>query len=418
MPLWGNSTADESKPKYLHAGNIHHHYDPNKCYATMRGWEIVDENDIPELLVAIPGLSDSLVGANISAVEWGDGNYYSANTQTVVVVYNEQVVVTGHPTLVVTGSISGAITATHSSNYRNKMTFTFTIPSGIAQSFTVADQSIDLNGGTINDADGLLSTSSVVITAGIAAAIYPLAAKVVTVESITIAALSAGTYYGTEASHTLTVTFSAPVTVGAGTARTIATVWSGTSGPVGPVATYASGSTTTALVFTIAAIPDEAGTLSLATQSLGGTALLRDPVGGGVSPVISAAVATATGTKVVLPTAPVTVVWDATTPFLKNTAEYLLVNYGAAVTVAGGTPTVLVNWSGNSGPTLLASYVSGTGSTALRFDFTIPDEGGTASFVAKTILGTGTMKGSHSDTVNHIIAAGAVAATGTKVVAP
>lgn len=417
MPLWGNSTADESKPKYLHVGNIHHHYDPNKCYATMRGWEIVDENDIPELLVAIPGLSDSLVAGSISALEWGTGNYYSAGTQTVVVIYNEQVVVTGHPTLVVTGSITGAITATHSANYRNKATFTFTIPDGIAQSFTVADQSINLNGGTINDADGLLSNSSVVISALVAAAIHPLAAKVVTVESITIAALSAGTYYGTQASHTLTVTFSGAVTVGAGTVRTIATLWNGTSGPAGPVATYASGTGTSALVFTIAAIPDEAGTLSLATQSLGGTALLRDALGGGVSPVISPAVASATGTKVVLPTAPVTVVWDVTAPFIKNTTEYLIVNYGAAVTVAGGTPTVIVNWSGVSGP-ITASYVSGTGTTALRFNFAIPDEGGTASFVDQTIGGTGTMKGSHGDTVNHIIPIAAVAGTGTKVVAP
>ena len=546
MTLWADGTGgDETIPKYLHSDNIRHHYDPNKCYASMKGWEIFDENLLNEVLVAIPGLSNSLAGATIRALEFGDDVYTSNTLKTVVVVYNEAVTVSAlnELTLVVTGSVTGSITATHTATYKNRLTFSFTVPGELAQTLVVADQTIGAGAATVVDGDGNAATSSRVITTTVAAAMYPavitnvtidsitlaafdaatyhgretshlltltysgavtvvgsktiatvwtpalapsipiagpvatystgtgsailvftiaaipdeagvlsvvaqniggagtmkdadavlvqknitatlaatLTPKTVTIQTITLAALDAATYYGTEATHTLTITYNGIVNVvgsGGGVTPTIATVWSGTTGPVGPVATYSTGTGSTALVFTIAAIPDEVGSLSLATQTIGGTATMRDSFAAGVNRVISPTLAATVTPKTVLPDAPVTVVWDATAPFLKNTAEYLLVNYGAAVTVAGGTPTVLVNWSGVSGPTLLASYASGTGTSALRFNFAIPDEGGTASFAAQTILGTGTMKGSHGDTVNHIIAAGAVAATGSKVVAP
>ncbi len=294
MPLWGNSTADESKPKYILAANIGKHYDPNKLYATAAGWEITHENGLNELLVAIPGLSTSLGASDVVALEWG-GNFYGAGTATVIVCYNEEIVVTGHPTLVVTKSTGGTITATHVSNSKNRLVFSFTVTDGLATILSIGAQDIGLNGGSLTDADG--TTSNVAISAPIAAAIYPTATKTITLDNPVSATWEAGTFVKNTTGKTLTVVYDSAVTVVG--SKTIATLWSGVAGPTGPVATYASGSGTNTLVFTLATIPNEAGTLSIATQTIGGAGTMKDANGTTVNYVISAGIATATGTKVV-----------------------------------------------------------------------------------------------------------------------
>ena len=114
--------------------------------------------------------------------------------------------------------------------------------------------------------------------------------------SLSTLLLNAGTELSLMFGSTTVVYDSAVTVVGS---KTIATLWSGVSGPTGPVATYTSGSGTASLVFTLATIPNEAGTLSIATQTIGGAGTMKDINATTVNYVISADIATATGTKVV-----------------------------------------------------------------------------------------------------------------------
>jgi hypothetical protein len=303
MASWGTGIAgDESRPKFLTSDSIKGFYDINKVWADMKGWNATRLDSQDELLVAIPGLSNSLGGATIAALEFGDGNYFGAATQNIIVAFNEQVTVSAlsQLTLVVTGSVSGAITATHASTSKNRLKFGFTIPDGVSQTLTVSAQTIGAGTATVVDADGDGATSSRVISAGVAAALYPATTKTISLDNPVSLSFDAGTFVKTEATHTLTLVYDSAVTVGAsGSANTIATLWSGTTGPTGPVATYASGSGSATLVFNIAAIPNEAGTLSVATQTVGGTKTLKDVNSTTVNEVISAGICTTTGTKIV-----------------------------------------------------------------------------------------------------------------------
>lgn len=292
MALWGAVDG----PKWLAADTISGFYDLNKVWADEKGWNVTRPDDSEELLVAIGGLATKLGVASIVGLEWGSGNYYGAATQTVVVAYNEKITVAvDHPTLVVTGSVSGSITATHTSTSSNRLIFTFTIPDGVAQTLSVAAQSITLAGGsTIKDTNGTASDASVVISSGVAAGLYPSLTKAVPLDNPVSVTWSTGTFVQGDTNRSLTIVYDSPVTVVG--EKTIATVW---NAGVGPVATYASGTGTASLVFNLAAIPSEAGTLSLATQTIGGAGTMKDAHATTVNYVISAGIATAAGTKVV-----------------------------------------------------------------------------------------------------------------------
>jgi hypothetical protein len=174
--LWGTGIAgDESRPKWLYPSTIDHHYNLNKCFASMRGWEVTHENNLEELIVAIPGLSNSLAGASIAAMEWGETVYTDGTIQTVVVIYNERVTVTAGATLLVHADVAGDITATYVSTSKNQVTFNFTVPAA-ANVLSIDAQSIV---GTIVDYDGDLGVSSLVISSDVAAAIYPAATQIV-----------------------------------------------------------------------------------------------------------------------------------------------------------------------------------------------------------------------------------------------
>jgi hypothetical protein len=68
------------------------------------------------------------------------------------VTYNEKVTVTGSPTLVVTASVTGPVTATYSSTggQGNSLVFTFTTPAA-ANVLSIGAQSILLAGGTVTE---------------------------------------------------------------------------------------------------------------------------------------------------------------------------------------------------------------------------------------------------------------------------
>lgn len=153
MPLWGKTETDESKPKYLTRGAKNH--DPADCFADERGWVLRHQKGggrfWDEVIVAIGGLAggtsatEALGEADITAVFFEQEALAQGDTGTVVVIYNEQVDVTGTVTLAVTGSVTGAITATYARGTgSNRLEFDFTVPSQ-AEVLSIADQTI---GGT------------------------------------------------------------------------------------------------------------------------------------------------------------------------------------------------------------------------------------------------------------------------------
>ena len=113
MPLWGNSDADESKPKNLTTA------EKKEVYATASGWvreagsALSGNNNTsatPELLVAISALSTNLGAADVTEVEWitTAADKSAGFTLSLRVRYNEAVTVTGSPTIAVTNGNQGS----------------------------------------------------------------------------------------------------------------------------------------------------------------------------------------------------------------------------------------------------------------------------------------------------------------------
>lgn len=144
--LWGTSaiTGLEHKPVWL--------TDTQKesTYATKDGWVYKRKDGTEEVLVAIRGLNTRLAAATITSVVFGNGTYTAGTTKTVKVQFNEKVTVTGTPTLVVTGSVIGAVTASYTSTNSagDTLTFSFTVPAA-GNVLSVGAQSVSLAGGTI-----------------------------------------------------------------------------------------------------------------------------------------------------------------------------------------------------------------------------------------------------------------------------
>jgi len=162
MALWGISDSDESKPKYLKQE------DKNNCVAKSEGWVLkksVGSRNLEEVLVAVSGglnLATAVGNADITGVYFKDASYDQGDTGTVVVNYNENVDVTNGATLVVTGSVTGSITATAAAHDgKNNIEFTFTVPSE-TEDLSIGAQTIS---GTIVD-DGTSTASDKVFVVG------------------------------------------------------------------------------------------------------------------------------------------------------------------------------------------------------------------------------------------------------------
>lgn len=165
MPLWGTSTANENKPLWLTQE------EQENCYATPAGWVLKHPGrGTEELLVTVRGLDTGLAAPTINKVVFGNGTYVAGTTATVRVSYNEKVVVTGTPTLVVTGSVAGAITASYTSTNAagTTLVFSFTVPAA-ANVLTVGTQSVVVAGASIKEAKapGTLD-ATVTVAAGVA----------------------------------------------------------------------------------------------------------------------------------------------------------------------------------------------------------------------------------------------------------
>ncbi len=166
MALWGNSTADESRPKWLRA-NDEPGNNLNNCFADERGWVLRHPNGYEEVLVTISGLggngaSDKLGNATIAGVYFQAKTYAKLATGTVIVNYNEKVTVSSGATIGIAGTSTGTIVATAATQTSvQQVEFTFTVPN-TTQVLSIPAGSIT---GTIVDS-GTSTASDKVYAAG------------------------------------------------------------------------------------------------------------------------------------------------------------------------------------------------------------------------------------------------------------
>ena len=183
MPLWGKTTTDESKPKWL--DNVNKNGLAEDCFATEAGWVLrhykgtdkttaVAAGDYwDEVLVAIGGLAGGtsatagLGAANITGVFFEQESLAQGATGTVVVVYNELVdVAVDNPTLVVTGTVTGSVTATYARGTGlNRLEFDFTVPSA-TETLSIGAQTISLGSGGATIKDKGAQNADLTIAAG------------------------------------------------------------------------------------------------------------------------------------------------------------------------------------------------------------------------------------------------------------
>jgi len=167
MALWGVSTTDESKPKWLTAEQ------KKTVFATDRGWVQLNGKGNEEVICAIGELAGgtsttaSLGAATITATDFVTTSFSEAagGNIDVRVIFNEKVTVDtsgGTPTIVLTNDQAGSgSAATLSASYQsgsstNRLTFRVTVGAGAGtfadgDGLTVGAQNIALNSGTIVD---------------------------------------------------------------------------------------------------------------------------------------------------------------------------------------------------------------------------------------------------------------------------
>jgi hypothetical protein len=167
MPLWGNSTSDESRPKWLREGDKPAN-DLNECFADERGWVLRRADGTEEVLVTIGGLAGAgsttagLGNATIVRVYFAATGYSTSSTGTVYVQYNEKVDVKNlAATLNVEGSVSGTLVAYATTTTANKRVgFAFTT-GAVAETLAIPGQTI---AGIITDTSTSVASDKIFIS--------------------------------------------------------------------------------------------------------------------------------------------------------------------------------------------------------------------------------------------------------------
>lgn len=165
MALWGNSTSDESKPKWLTTEQ------KEDIIANEHGWVAVpggkftgngNTSASPEILCFIKGLSGKVgVASDLSFdLNFSSWSRAAGGTLSVTANFNEAVTVTGTPQLTVVNSARANHTLSYASGSGTK-SLTFTLAIGANNSAIQANDVLDiganaigLNGGTIKDTSG------------------------------------------------------------------------------------------------------------------------------------------------------------------------------------------------------------------------------------------------------------------------
>src|SRR6056300_1868798 len=124
MALWGVSTTDESKPKWLTAEQ------KKTVFATDRGWVQLNGKGLEEVICAIGGLAGTSASTGIGAATITSMDFVTTSFSEVAggnidirVIFNEKVTVDtsgGTPTITVTNDQTGSGTdATFAASYQS-----------------------------------------------------------------------------------------------------------------------------------------------------------------------------------------------------------------------------------------------------------------------------------------------------------
>ena len=344
------------------------------------------------------GVSMDTTGPTVSSVSSSssNGSYKAGDTLAITVQFTESVTVTGTPTLALN---TGGAAAYASGSGSNTLTFNYTIQGGENASDLdyAATNSLSLSGGTIRDAASNNATLTLPAVGG-GSSLGGQKNIVVDTTAPTVSSVSATTANGTyKVGDTIavTVTFAESVTV-TGT-PTLALNSGGT-------ASYASGSGTNTLTFnyTVGAGDSAADLDYSATNSLalsGGT--IRDAVGNDATltlPTVGGGSSLGGQKNIVIDGVAPTLASDTVPANATYTAGQNLdftVTYTEAVTVntGGGTPYIALTL--DTGGSVQAAYLSGSGTTTLTFRYTVASGNADADGVAAAssiTLNSGTIK--------------------------
>ncbi|WP_336774507.1 S-layer homology domain-containing protein [Paenibacillus sp. MMO-58] len=306
------------------------------------------------------GVLVDTVAPAVTSVQVPSNGYYSeGSTFNFTVKYNEKVTVTGSPTLPITIGSTTVQAAYVTGTGTDSLVFTYTVLAGQVDLDGISvGASLNLNSGTIADTAGnaaALALASVGSTSNVLVdAIAP------TIESIDLP--TNNTYVAGEHLD-FTIHYDEAVTV-TGTPSISITVGSTTV-----QAQYVSGTGTKSLLFryTVQTGQNDANGIEVGTLNLnGGT--LKDATGNHAATALSGLGSTA-GVKVDA-VSPAAISLDAPADGTYKAGEALTfaVHYDEVVNVTGGTPYLSVTIGTTP---VQASYVSGTGTNALVFRYTV-----------------------------------------------
>ena len=243
MALWGTTDADEAKPKWLTAEQ------KRSVFATAGGWTVLNGKGLEEVICAIGGLSGALNAADVTEVRFVQSGYINGSrTISVDVIWNEKVVVTGTPRLVVDNG-------NQSTDGDGDYTLDYASGTGTNKlRFTKAAQTVS-TGDILSIGGGSPSTAALALNSGTITA-----ANVDKLGSITVATATAGSTTFPTASVDTNVPFTTVGTVNTLVAKVFSVdVAAGGNGGTNYAAadeiTVAAGfGTGTAAVFTVASV--------------------------------------------------------------------------------------------------------------------------------------------------------------------
>ena len=192
MPLWGTEDTAGAKPQI--GGRAYNAEKAREIYATTQGWvQAAQGNDsataTPELLVAIRGLTTRTAAdrgfggaahgaADLTSINWNISTFdkSAGGTLSVTANFNEAVVVTGTPKLVVTNNNRANHDLTYATGSgTNRLTFTLVIAAANAATnaadvLSIAPNAVaQVGGSTIKDSVGA-ATSTITNSAGVGTA--------------------------------------------------------------------------------------------------------------------------------------------------------------------------------------------------------------------------------------------------------
>jgi len=433
MPLFGYVAGTENVPVYAKGGVL----DPKRCYANARGWMYSHPNGIQELLQSVTGLAALLGDANVMSITVVSRSVESDDL-TLIVTFNEDVVVTGNPCITFTGTgLTGTGKIAYGSGSgSNQLTMTYAPISGdlVQAAAIVTPSTLVANAGTLVDSDAtsivpvdLTSQGDDGATDWQAALDTLLDLEVVQyAPNVRSIALTARTVESADVSAVVTFNEAVDVSAASGVPYIQLTDAGVTVAGGDARMLYASGSGTTALTFTY---PLETGDLGVeGVAVIGGSdnialdgetitatagsgadvqvaidANSADGAGVDYNTDLTAAFDTAFDTNGAIQFAPnvrgITVGSDAAGTARTASTEdlYLIVEFNEAVDVdeTGGTPTLTLTSTAGTGFNTdgVADYLSGSGTTDIVFykAYEVGDDSTAMDLPTDLVLNSGTM---------------------------